>query len=248
MKILGWIVAFWFLFSVSSFSSIFEEANQLYKNKEYEKALEKYLLLEQQGNRTANIYYNIGNCYYRLNKLGYAILYYEKAYKLNPDDESIQKNLKIASSRTIDKIVPIQKIFFYQWIDSIVQNNSPAFFGYLSVVVIWISIGFAILFFITKKSNIRKLSFYSFIVFFVAFVIIIWFGYQSNNYHQNTPYGIVLAKTVYVKSSPDQASTDLFILHEGTKFEIQDNISNWYKIRLANGSTGWIEDSNIGKI
>lgn len=234
--------------SFNLFGNSFDEANKLYTAKQFDKALQIYLNLAEQNQPSANLYYNIANCYFRLNQLGNAILYYEKAYKLNPDDESIQKNLKIANAKTIDKITPISKLFIYQWIDDIIQLNSPSVFAVWSIVLIWLCIGFAILFFITKKSNTRKMSFYLSIAFFVVFFVSIWLGYLSEQFHEKSNNGVVLSKSVYIKSSPDANSTDLFILHEGTKFELQDNVSDWFKIRLANGATGWIEEKNFGKI
>lgn len=244
------LVHFLFIILISNilYANTFEEANKYYISKQYDKALELYLELAKQQEPTANLYYNIGNCYFRLNQLGYAILFYEKAYKIDPDDESIQKNLKIANSRTIDKIVPVSKIFIYKWLDNIIQLNSPNTFAIWNIILIWISIAFAILFFITTKSNIRRISFYASLVFFGLFLITMWLGYHSQQFHQQTQNGVVLAKSVYVKSSPDPNSADLFILHEGTKFEIQDNIADWYKVRLVNGATGWIEEKNFGKI
>lgn len=234
--------------SLSLFANTFEEANKLYTSKQFDKALAIYLELAQKNEPTANLYYNIGNCYYRLNELGNAIVYYEKAYKLNPDDESIQKNLKIANAKTIDKITPVSKLFIYKWIDDLTQLNSPTLFAVWSIVFIWFSVGFAILFFVTRKSSTRKLSFYSSAFLFVMFIITLWLGFNSENYHKQTHNGIIIAKSVYVKSSPDASSTDLFILHEGTKFEIKDNVSDWFQIRLANGATGWIEEKHFGKI
>lgn len=241
------IILFLFMWT-TLFGNTFDEANKLYTAKQFDKALQIYLNLVELNHPSANLYFNIGNCYYRLNELGYAILYYEKAYKLNPDDESIQKNLRIANAKTIDKITPISKLFIYQWIDDIIQLNSPTVFAIWSIVLIWLSIGFAIIFFITRKSNIRKLSFYMSITIFVIFFFSIWLGYRSEQYHKNSNTGVILSKSVYVKSSPDANSTDLFILHEGTKFELQDILSNWFKIRLANGATGWIEEKQFGKI
>lgn len=229
-------------------ANTFEQANNLYISKQYEKALEIYLELANKQSPTSNLYYNIGNCYYRLNQLGYAILYYEKAYKLNPDDESIQKNLKIANAKIVDKITPISKLFIYQWFDDLIQLNTPSFFAIWSIIFIWISVLLAILFFITTKSKVRKISFYTSLFIFILFILTLWLGYNSQQYHQKTNSGVITAKSVYVKSSPDTNSMDLFILHEGTKFELKDNLSQWYKIRLANGATGWIEEKNFGKI
>lgn len=237
-----------FLFSTSLFANSFDLANKYYTEKQFHKALEIYLDLTKKTEPTANLYYNIGNCYYRLNQIGNAILFYEKALKINPDDESIQKNLKIANTKTIDRITPVSKIFLYQWYDDLIQKNSPKFFSISSIVFIWVSIGFAILFFITKLSNIRKFSFYLSLISFFLFFVMIWFGYQSDSFRQQTQVAVLTVQSVYVKSSPDANSIDLFIIHEGTKFELKDNLSDWFKIRLSNGATGWIEEKNFGKI
>lgn len=236
------------LLSTPLFADKFEEANKLYTNNKFDAALQLYLDILNKTKPTSNLYYNIGNCYYRLNQLGNAILYYEKAYKLNPDDESIQKNLKIANAKIIDKITPISKIFIYQWYDDLIQKNSPKVFAIWSIVLIWISSVFAILFLTTKKSNVRKLSFYITLISFLFFIILIWFGFKSDEFSNQSQSGVLTTQSVYVKSSPDENSTDLFIIHEGTKFELNDNISDWYKIRLANGATGWITEKKFAKI
>lgn len=242
------IITILLFISASLYGNTFEEANRYYSVKQYDKALEIYLELLKQNALSANLFYNIGNCYYRLNQIGYAILYYEKAYKLNPDDESILKNLKITNSKTIDKITPISKLFIYQWYDDLIQGNYLKAFSLWSILFIWVSVGFAILFFITKKSSTRKISFYLSIISFLAFLVMIWFGFQSYEFQKNSQNGVLLVQSIYVKSSPDNNSSDLFIIHEGTKFELKDNLSGWYKIRLANGATGWIEEKSFGKI
>jgi tetratricopeptide (TPR) repeat protein len=232
----------------SSEHRFFYMANQLYLEKDYSKAAELYQQIITDGNENAFVYYNLGNCYYRMNKYGLAILYYEKAKLIEPDDESIKKNLIIANNKIIDKIQPIQRVFFLKWIDAIIDGFSLNFLTWLSINFFWlvfISLAIQIL---SRKIIYKKIMFITSIVFFILFLIFSFFSYQSYEKFQNTKNGIVIVNSVYVKSSPDATSTDLFILHEGTKFEIIDKMSDWVKIKLVSGATGWVDKSVYSQI
>lgn len=229
-------------------NSLFAQANQSYLQKDYAKAADIYQNIINDGNENAFVYYNLGNCYYRMNKYGLAILYYEKAKLIEPNDESIKKNLIIANNKIIDKIQPIQKVFFLQWIDDITSSVSLNALTWASIILFWlVFISLAFQFYFPKVIH-KKILFISAIGFFVFFIIFSFLSYQSYEKFQNTSNGIILVNSVYVKSSPDAASTDLFILHEGTKFEIIDKVSDWVKIKLVSGATGWVDKSAYSQI
>ncbi len=223
-------------------------ANQAYLEKDYAKAAEIYHNIIKDGSKDAFVYYNLGNCYYRMNKYGLAILYYEKAKLIEPNDESIKKNLIIANNKIIDKIHPIQKVFFVQWIDDIISSVSLSTLTWMSIFFFWLIFISIILQYYLHKVIFRKIVMISTIGFFTLFLIFSFLSYQSYEKFQNTKNGIILINSVYVKSSPDATSTDLFILHEGTKFEIIDKVANWSKIKLVSGATGWVDKSVYSQI
>jgi uncharacterized protein YgiM (DUF1202 family) len=115
-------------------------------------------------------------------------------------------------------------------------------------VFVWISLALVIALFMNNKVAIKKTAFAGIILCLIVVISSFYLAYESNIYLKETNEGVVLAPSVYVKSSPDKESLDAFILHEGTKFTILDNLSNWTKIKIANGNIGWVEENVFQKI
>ncbi len=230
------------------FQDKLEQANKLYQNEEYQKALEVYQEVFRSGYESAELYYNIGNCYYRKGEIGNAILFYEKALKLNPDDEDINYNLSIAKAHTVDKINEVPKMFLVEWWENLLswftlnQWSIITAIGYLITII-----GFA-LYFLANTFSARKLGFYLGVAF-LSFSILLGITLASKyNYENSVEYGILLEKSITAKQSPDENSTDAFLIHEGVKFSIEDEFENWVKIRLADGKVGWLPSNTFGKI
>ncbi len=230
------------------FEDLIKKGNEFYKNEQYEKALQEYNSIIEQGYESAGVYYNIGNCYYKLNKIGYAILYYEKALKLNPDDEDISYNLKIAKAHTVDKIKEVPQIFLVRWWDALLAAftlkgwATLASFLFLFFIV---AVGF---YYLTKDISVKRFSFISGSFLIVLFLINVFVLISKYDREVNTKYGVILSNVVTVKQSPDEKSADAFILHEGLKFKVEDSLDNWTKIRLPDGKVGWIKKGSYGVI
>lgn len=233
------------LFAQANPQQIFKEANQYYAQKDYVKAIEKYENLIKQGNFSANIYYNLANAYYRNNNIGKAILYYHKAKRLNPNDEDINANLQLAKLKSIDKIQPIPQFFLSKWIENISKSQSPETFGIIAIIFSFIGFGLLTIYIYARKSGTKKLSFFGSIAALIIMILFIITAFQSNTYRTSDKEAVIISASAYIKSSPDQTATDLFILHEGTEIEVLDKVANWSKIRIANGNQGWIEDGNF---
>lgn len=223
-----------------------ESAQQAYRNGEFELAIINYQGLLNQGYENYEIYYNLGNSYYKLNQIANSILNYEKAKKLNPSDEDIDFNLNIAKLQTIDKIEPIPELFLTQWYRNIVGFFSSDNWFLLSILAIILSLISFIL--IVYLINFRKLTIPIFLIFIVLSLISIKFGYDQLADETDNSFAIIMNPTVYVKSAPSSSSTDLFILHEGTKIQVVEEDRNWQKIKLADGNEGWITEENISRI
>jgi tetratricopeptide (TPR) repeat protein len=220
--------------------SLVATANNAYNQGNYDLAKELYLSVIQQGLASSELYYNLGNAFFKIDDIPSAILYYEKAKKLNPKEEDINFNLNLANSRVIDKIVPVPEFFLKKWWRQVLQLTSPDGWARSILFVFILFLVFAASFIVSRAVIIRKLSFWGGIVFLILTFFTFVAGSQSHRQFRNEVEGIVFTPTVTVKSSPSENSVDLFVIHEGTKVRILDELEEWSEVRIANGSVGWI--------
>lgn len=227
---------------------LIEKANKAYVAGEYDQALTLYNQVMKDGLESPGLYFNIGNSYFKQNNIPAAILNYEKALLLDPADEDMIFNLKVANSRISDKIEPLPVLFYKRWYTSLLQLFS--FDGWAKAVVLFfiLSLLFFTIYFISRQIILRKTGFWMGFFSFLIALIFSLFAYQSYHSIQNRNEAIIFAPTVTIKSSPDEKSIDLFVLHEGTKVILIDQIGIWYEIRIANGSIGWLPASSIERI
>ena len=221
------------------------EADSAYVNGNYQEAIKGYESLLKQG-ASAELYYNLGNAYYRTENITRAVLNYERALLLSPGDGDIRFNLQIARSKTIDKIVPESEMFFVTWYRSLVNLMSVDGWGRMALISLAIVIVLFLVYLFSARVWVQKLGFFGGIVLLLLFVLSHFFAWQQRQQLLYRQGAIVVAPSVAVKSSPAQNGTDLFILHEGTKVVITDgSMRNWREIRLADGKKGWIESKKI---
>ncbi len=242
-----YIILLFFFVSVNSFSKLndFNKANELFNAGEYKASADIYEALIDEGYKESEVYYNLGNSYFRLNNIPKAILNYERAKKLNPSDDDIDFNLQIANLKIVDKFEPIPKLFLIEWYETLITLLYSGDWGYVIVSSVWLFFILLFLIFFGFFPGIRK---YLVLLLFISFTIVLissFFGYKAYKNENTQNYGIIYQPSVYVKSAPDPGSTDLFILHEGTKILIMEGIDNWIQIKLENGDIGWIDKSTI---
>lgn len=223
----------------------FEMANELYRKGEYQNALHIYEQIMKNGYISEDLYYNIGNAYFKLDNIPAAILYFERAKRLSPNDEDINFNLKIANLKVVDKIDPLPRIFFINWWYSVSNLNNSESWATTAILFSWIFVGLIILFRINKILIIKKISFITGIFSLILMIFVLLFAYTQYRYETDNTTGIIFSSNSLVKSSPDEAGTDLFVIHEGVKVEILDAVNNWRKIKLADGKVGWIPAEDI---
>jgi tetratricopeptide (TPR) repeat protein len=228
--------------------TLISQANKAYASENYTNAIELYKQVLDQGFEASELYYNIGNAFYKLNQLPSAILYYEKARKLNPGSEDIDFNLKVVNNKISDKIEPLPELFYIRWINSVIRLFSFDEWAKISIVFFIISMFMIAVYYASKILIIRKTGFYIAIVAFTFSVLVLLISISSYQQYISQHEAIVFSPTITVKSSPDEKSIDLFVVHEGTKVKIIDKIGQWLEIRIPNGSVGWLPSSSVERI
>jgi len=236
-------------FSTTAFSQspdeLYKSAAQLYKTNQFDQAAADYEKILRQGYKTAEVYYNLGNCYYKLNNLNKAIVNYERALKLAPQDEDILHNLAVANTRVVDKIQPVPALAILNVWNNVVSVKSSYGWAWCAVAFIWLALlVFAVYIFIAKG----RFSFSIGVIFLVISMTFIALAARQSDKEQQSDAAILMVSNSFVKSAPDVNGNDLFMLHEGVKFQILDRVGEWSKIRLADGKVGWIERGNYEKI
>lgn len=231
-----------------SSSERWDAGNKAYMAGAYNQATEEYHAILDGGEYSLELYYNLANAYFKMDSLGKAILYYNKALRIDPSHEDALYNLAIAEARTKDKITEVPEFFLNGWMRSIRDTLSCNTWSVLSILFFAIFLGGALLFLLTSAIRLRKVGFYGALSALIIFVVATSFAVSSRNNMLSHDEAIVTASAISVKSSPDHSSTDLFVLHEGTKVRVVSEMENWAEVVIADGKKGWTEKRNFEKI
>ena len=229
-------------------NSNFDEANMLYNEGRYIDAIDVYNKILDSGLHSSDLYFNIGNSYYKINDTPNSIFYYEKALLLEPDNESVKNNLAYAQNMLIDKIETLPKNQITTLFDSILSIFSYEYWQFFTIFFQLLLVSFFILFFISKTSSRKRKFFtYSIISLFIFIITLIMSINSKSNYFNSDP-AILYDKEVSFRSEPNLRSEEIFKLHEGLKINVKETINDWTLIRLSNGSEGWVPTSSFRKI
>jgi tetratricopeptide (TPR) repeat protein len=220
--------------------SIWAKANNLYAAGEYREAITFYNMIEASGEVSADLFYNIGNAYFKQNILSKSILYYERAIKLHPGDPDITHNLALANAMTVDKIEAVPEFFVFTWVKNIRSSAGTDTWAWLSIILFAFCLLLLGLFFFAHNITLRKFSFFLSILILLGSITGGIFAYYQKKELHDTSAAIITPAVITVKSSPDTSGKDLFILHEGTKVTILETLGEWQCIKLADGKQGWI--------
>ncbi|CDN30266.1 BatE [Mucinivorans hirudinis] len=225
-----------------------ERANKAYMEDEFTQAILLYEEILSTDEHSAELYYNLGNAYFKTNNLGKAILNYNRALRLNPSNEDFAHNLAISQARTIDKIEPVPQFFIKQWFIYLGRITGTDGWAMLSIIFLTITLSSVVLWLISNRLSLRKFGFYTALIGAVATIGSLI--YAQVNYSRQTSYNeaIVMNSAAPVKSSPSVSGKDLFLLHEGTKLRKLQSIDHWSEIQLEDGNKGWIMSTAIEQI
>lgn len=226
-------------------NAVWSSANTAYNEGDFAEAVELYESILSAGEHSAKVYYNLGNAYYKQEQLGKAILNYNRALRLAPYDEDIEHNLEYATAATKDQIESIPEFFLSRWMGAARNIMGSDGWAAASLVVLAVTLIAALIYLLAQTLSRRKAGFYVMCVGAVMFVVSAVFAYQSRQELIGGGEAVIMSSAVAIKSSPDRAATDLFVLHEGTRLSVGERIDGWAEIRIADGRKGWIEISRI---
>ena len=221
------------------------EGDSAYIRNDFASAIQIYESLLRKG-ESADVYYNLGNSYYKINEIAKAILNYEKALLLQPGNGDIRANLEIARGKTVDKVEVVPEIFFVTWTKALINSmsvDSWAIWGIVNFLLLIVSLYF---FIFSKQVVLKKVGFITGIIFLIVVVMANVFASKQKEELLNRDTAIIMSPSVTVRSTPSENGTSLFILHEGHKVNIKDDsMKDWKEIRLEDGKVGWVPVGSI---
>lgn len=227
---------------------VYEQANSLYQQGKTVEARDLYESIVQNGHVSGDLYYNLGNAYYKTGNIAKAILNYERARRLMPSDEDLRHNLQIANLVITDRIEPAPRLFVWDsWdgLKNLVSTRTATWLVYFVFVVLVLTVSLVVL---ANTYRLRKAGFLASVVSGLTLVVLLVVLFAKIADDHRTDEAIVLASITTIKNSPDSKSSDAFVLHAGVKIQIVDSVSDWVKIRLADGKVGWMEKAAAERI
>lgn len=225
-----------------------EQAETFYREGKYQEAAQVYKNILAEGKESSALYYNLGNCYYKLGENTRAILNYERSLLLDPGDAMTRYNLKMAQHAIVDKIEVLPELFLVRWYKALETYFSADQWGYISVALFIIFLVMAALFFYSPSIGVKKTGFVVGIIVFFLTVGSIFFAMKQSSRVSEREYAIITTPSVTVKGAPDNSGTSLFLIHEGLKVRVVGELGSWYNIRLADGNEGWVVKTDLEKI
>ena len=238
-------IIYHFSFSIA-FAATKTQADALYEKEQYRDAAEAYEAVLKNEGVASEVYYNLGNCYYKMDEIPLAVLNYERAFLLDPGDADIRANLALARGKTIDKVVPPSEMFFVTWwrdLTNCMSINAWTILGITAFVLMLVGV---LLYVFMSQLTLRKIGIYGAMAMLVIVIIanLAALSQYTDLTHRDT--AIIMAPSVTVKSSPSETSTDLFLIHEGSKVEILDgSMKEWLEVKFEEGKQGWVPVSTL---
>lgn len=233
------------LHAATAVDSVLLKAHEEYVEGRFEEAANLYQSLADSGYVNAKLYYNLGNAYFKCNKVPNAILNYERAYLLDPTDEDIEFNLEYARTFTVDRFESIPTFFLKKWYYSVRSLCTSNGWAWMSIAVLVLLLTSGMVFWFSSTPWVKRTLFIAGSVFLILFVMSTLFSIQEKNRALAKDKAIVFQSVVTVKSSPGSSGKELFILHAGTKVNVLQNVGEWTEIRIEDGNKGWIQSETM---
>jgi tetratricopeptide (TPR) repeat protein len=223
----------------------FKKGVEYYTASKYQEALNEWLDIYNTGYRSAELEYNIGNAYFKLNNVPGSILFFERAQLLKPADNNINYNLQIARTLVVDKFEEIPELFFVKWFDFLSLLLSTNTWAVISLISFLLFLILLSVYIYSAGYRIKVLGFWFALLFLIISASSLTFTIRNKSLVYNSNRAVIFAPSLNGKSSPDNSGTDLFILHEGSKVTIEDQVGEWYEIKLTDGNKGWVPSNSL---
>lgn len=225
--------------------TLFQHANNLYQEGEFEAALNEYREILKSGYEASDLYYNMGNAAFRSNSIGRSILYYEKALKLDPSHSDAAHNLEFVSRYRVDAFEEVPELFLRTWISAAVRALPESTWSIMALLSFGLTLGFILVYLFAKGIGLKKGAFFAALLGMIFFIFTLLSGISQHRRIIEPEYGIILSPSVVVKSTPSETGNELFILHEGTKVTVSEQVTGWHNIRIIDGREGWIRSEDF---
>lgn len=225
--------------------TLFNSGTEAYNKGDYNKAIERYLAIVENGQHSAELYYNLGNSYYKLNQIAPSIYYFEKALLLKPGDPEIKNNLGYAQNMTLDAIETMPETGLSRIYKNVVSVLSFDQWGYAAVVLMVLFVILYIAFYYLKYATQKRIAFISGMLCLLLAITAAIIAFMSYGDFKADQPAIVFSDEVIIKSAPNERGQEVFRLHEGTKLNVLEEFNDWKKIRIVDGQTGWLTSEDI---
>ncbi len=226
---------------------LFDQANQAYREDAFEKAAGLYEKILKTGLESGEVYYNLGNCYYRLQRPGPARLNYERARKYLEDDEALRQNLELLILTLPDQIAEPPRLFIAEWWEALGGLMGVRSWGWLSLLLFVLLTGILTVFFYRKnRGRPMRADLIKLVTILWILALIVWLQrlYLAETEH----FAVIMDSSITVHAEPATNATELFVLHEGTRVLLERRSGDWELVRLRDGKTGWLPVKSMEKI
>lgn len=227
----------------------FDEANELYRTEKYTEAIQKYeSIVTKDKVVSSELYFNLGNCYYKTGKIAPSIYNYEKALLLNPDDQAILTNLHFAQKTAIDDIKVVPEVGFSNFVYKTISVFNYNVWAWISVSLAFLFLLFFIGYYFSSRTFLKRIFFLGMFVLIALVIGSVTFAFLERRFEKTIRPAIVFAEVVNVKSEPRTTAENTFTLHEGTKVYVKETVDNWKRIQLTDKTEGWIKKEAIKEV
>lgn len=222
-----------------------DSANTAYMNGDWAGAIAIYDSIEQAGMASPKLYYNMGGAHFKNGSVGKAVLYYNKALRLDPTDEDTQYNLRVAEGYVKDQIEVVPEFFASRWVRDVRTAMSSNAWAITSLVMLLVALVALMLYLLPIGLRYRKVGFGVGVVAGLLVVLSMSFASAQRTRALHSSEAVVMQSAVPVKSSPEKSSKDIFVIHEGTRVTVLDHLGDWSQVSIADGNKGWLLTSSI---
>lgn len=226
----------------------FEKGNDLYQKGKYDLAAKAYESVLAANKESVELYFNLGNCYYKLHQTAPAIYNYEKALVLDPDNKEVLNNIKFAQKQTIDEIKIVPKVGFAKLLRDFTGIYPFDTWAWIAIAFAFVFLSFFMGYYFSDRVIAKRIFFLGMFVTLLFILMSIAAAFFEKSHFDNEKPAIVFAESTEVRSEPQKAGSTSFILHEGTKVYVLEALGNWKKIQLTDGTEGWIDSKSIKEV